>query len=657
MPRTNFTQVALTVPAPLTRQLRGFVTRYFQELFVLLALVTAFLISFVIPQKFALLNFYYLPVILAGYYLGRRHAVPAALFCVLAISIYGVLFPTAFYERPTTLGVILHITTWGGFLILAAALVGALKEQLMAEFETIQHLNAELQAKQEELLHTNQSLEESRRTAEFLKRKVEDTLYSSMDSVVANLIIEDRLRNEKRPVSILFSDLVSFTPYAEENPPEVVIRDLNRFLSDIEPVLLAYHGHIDKYMGDGIMSEFGAPLDFDTHALLAVLAGLKMQEKLARRAYPWQMRVGIASGSAITGVIGSKRQAYTAIGDVVNLAARLQTQCGPGLVLIDGVTYEGVRRWVEARKKRDLPVHEVVDAEKERQLQAFHDELLAHPEDAQLHYRMGMLYREINEWDEALSCLERALQLDPDSVEFKVAYADTSLRVRETEHIRVKGKRRRVAAYEVVGLKNPLADPQKFPQAFIDAFSHAAGILEIPDDIVLPVEARDGSIGHSKSVAVLAYAVASSFGLPNSEKLDILHAGFVADIGKEAIPVHFLTRRGRLMPNEYEVIKQHPLESVRTLRKLGYDHEARLTLVRHSHERFNGGGFPDGLWGEEIPLGARIIAVADAYDALTSWAPYRDAWERGAALDEVRQGVGRGLYDPRVVEALERLLT
>lgn len=302
---------------------------HFERIFVLLTLITALLIYYVIPQKLALLNFYYLPVILAGYYLGRRQAVPAALFCVFVTAVWVVLSPTSFYYRTTPLAVVLHIATWGGFLILAGALVGALKERLTAEFATTQRLNVELRAKQKELIQANVSLEESKRTVEILKRKVEDTLYATMDSVVANLIIEDRLRNEKREVSVLFSDLVSFTPYAEEHPPEVVIRDLNRYLSDIEPVLLAYHGHIDKYMGDGIMCEFGAPLDFDTHALLAVLAGLKVQERMARREYPWEMRVGIASGSTITGVIGSKRQMYTAIGDVVNLAARLQQNCSP----------------------------------------------------------------------------------------------------------------------------------------------------------------------------------------------------------------------------------------------------------------------------------------------------------------------------------------
>jgi putative two-component system response regulator len=79
--------------------------------------------------------------------------------------------------------------------------------------------------------------------------------------------------------------------------------------------------------------------------------------------------------------------------------------------------------------------------------------------------------------------------------------------------------------------------------------------------------------------------------------------------------------------------------------------------VYHSHENFNGTGYPDGLKQEEIPLGSRIVAAADAYDAIISWRPYRDAWERNAALDEIGRGAGKGLYDPKVVAALIKIMS
>jgi HD-GYP domain-containing protein (c-di-GMP phosphodiesterase class II) len=89
---------------------------------------------------------------------------------------------------------------------------------------------------------------------------------------------------------------------------------------------------------------------------------------------------------------------------------------------------------------------------------------------------------------------------------------------------------------------------------------------------------------------------------------------------------------------------------------MGYENSAMLQIVQHSHEYFNGRGYPHGLAGEDIPLGSRIVAVADAYDALTSKRPYRDAWERQSALEEIRRGVEKGMYDPTVADVLFRLL-
>lgn len=117
-----------------------------------------------------------------------------------------------------------------------------------------------------------------------------------------------------------------------------------------------------------------------------------------------------------------------------------------------------------------------------------------------------------------------------------------------------------------------------------------------------------------------------------------------------------LTRRVALSDVEYETVKQQPLASERLLRTMGYDSESVLAIIQASHEAMDGSGFPEQLRGDAIPLGARIVAVADAYDALTSWRPYRDGLARDAALDEIHRGCARGLYDPRVVEALMKLL-
>lgn len=642
-------------PGPWLGPARPFAAN-FEYAFVLGTLLVTIAISIVVPHKLSFLNFYFLPIILAGYLLGQRTAVLGALFCVLLVGVYAVSLPDAFRVAATASNVYLQVTVWGAFLVLAAAAVGKLQGRLRDEMARTQQLNQALQRQQGELVRINATLEQSKRAVESLKAKVEDTLYATMDSAVANLIIEGRLRNEKREISVMFADIAGFTAYSEEHPPEVVIGDLNRYLGDSEPIILRHRGHIDKYMGDGIMCEFGAPIDFETSALSAVLAALALQQKVAKTTYPWRIRIGIASGSTITGLIGSKRQTYTAIGDVVNLAARLERACDPGAVLIERSTYDKVSRFVDTRRKRDLGSRRAGDLDREEEIEVLRQKLDATPSDPELHFRIGQIHLELNEPDDALLCFERALQLDPSSTTFKVAYAEANLKHKEFERISVKGKRLRVEAYEVVGLKDPLDNREKIPRPFYDRFGSAASLIAVPMDVVLPVEALDGSVGHARVVAVLSYAMAAHFDLTDREKLDVLQAGFLADLGKEAVPHHLLNRRGGLMAAESDLLRQHPVESTRRMRTMGYDNEDVLRIVRHSHEHFKGAGYPDGLTGDAIPLGSRIVAVADAYDALTSWRPYREPWERRSALEELRRGVERGLYDPKVVEILTPLM-
>ena len=111
------------------------------------------------------------------------------------------------------------------------------------------------------------------------------------------------------------------------------------------------------------MVEFGAPVDYDRHALMAVLAGWKMQEKMKRLNAPWKMRVGIATGQAIIGMMGSKRQAYTALGDRVNLAKRLEEVCPPGKVCIDEETYQAVKPFFLVTKVRNSGYSRQADQE------------------------------------------------------------------------------------------------------------------------------------------------------------------------------------------------------------------------------------------------------------------------------------------------------
>lgn len=136
-----------------------------------------------------------------------------------------------------------------------------------------------------------------------------------------------------------------------------------------------------------------------------------------------------------------------------------------------------------------------------------------------------------------------------------------------------------------------------------------------------------------------------------------MRAAFLSDIGKEMIPNHVLNRRGALTASERDIINQHPEEACRMMRKMGYEDAATLAAVRHSHERFDGTGYPDRLKADNIPIGARIIAVADSYDALTAWRAYRESWERHAVLGELHREVEKGAFDPAVVTALAKILS
>ena len=171
------------------------------------------------------------------------------------------------------------------------------------------------------------------------------------------------------------------------------------------------------------------------------------------------------------------------------------------------------------------------------------------------------------------------------------------------------------------------------------------------------MEALDGSIGHSKVVALLSYAIASELDIAEQEKTEILNSAFVADIGKEVISHHLLNRRGTLSANELLEVRKHAIEGTRILKAKGYESKYMLKIIRHSHECFNGSGHPDGLEGEEIPIGSRIVKVADSYNALTSWRPYRESIEQVSALDEIKGLTDRGIFDPNIVETLNRLIS
>ena len=166
---------------------------------------------------------------------------------------------------------------------------------------------------------------------------------------------------------------------------------------------------------------------------------------------------------------------------------------------------------------------------------------------------------------------------------------------------------------------------------------------------------RDHYTGaHSEDVSTLTQRIARELGLPEDEVERIGAAARVHDIGKVAIPDNILLKPGKLTDKEWETIKQHPVLSAELLQGLEI-YDGSIEIIKHHHEHWDGSGYPDGLKGEQIPLGARIVAVADIYNALTTDRPYRPAYTKEDALEIIKGMSGKEL-DPHVVEVFLKVV-
>ncbi len=169
------------------------------------------------------------------------------------------------------------------------------------------------------------------------------------------------------------------------------------------------------------------------------------------------------------------------------------------------------------------------------------------------------------------------------------------------------------------------------------------------------VETRDPyTAGHQRRVAKLSVLIGGELGLSEDSRKALRYAGLTHDIGKIAIPSEILTKPGKLTPLEYEMIKTHPEIGYRILKDIDFPWPVAEIVYEH-HERLDGSGYPRGLKDGEILFEARILAVADVVEAMSSHRPYRPAPGIEAAIDEIRKKKGK-LYDPDVVDACIRVL-
>ena len=192
---------------------------------------------------------------------------------------------------------------------------------------------------------------------------------------------------------------------------------------------------------------------------------------------------------------------------------------------------------------------------------------------------------------------------------------------------RLRAERRLAGAEAVLGLRGEVADHER-----VEGLERLARLLEARDVY---------THGHSRRVTRHAERIARAMGLHPSDVATVRTAAALHDIGKLHTPRAILNKPGGLTEEEFAVIKRHPVDGAAMLAQVGDDEIAMI--VRHHHERLDGAGYPDGLAGEDIPLGARIIAVADTFDAMTSSRSYRGACRHKKALDVLSKEAGTQL--------------
>ena len=176
-------------------------------------------------------------------------------------------------------------------------------------------------------------------------------------------------------------------------------------------------------------------------------------------------------------------------------------------------------------------------------------------------------------------------------------------------------------------------------------------VLGIARTLVEALEAKDPYIKeHLRAVSNLALRIGSEISLPQGQMEALTSGAMLHDLGKIGIPDRILQKSGRLTEDEYAEIKRHPMLGVSILTPVK-ELASALPVIRHHHERFDGKGYPDGLRGEDIPLIARVVSVADAFDSMVRARPYGYGISRKAALGEIEENSGTQ-FDPRIVRAL-----
>jgi HD-GYP domain-containing protein (c-di-GMP phosphodiesterase class II) len=192
-------------------------------------------------------------------------------------------------------------------------------------------------------------------------------------------------------------------------------------------------------------------------------------------------------------------------------------------------------------------------------------------------------------------------------------------------------------------------DLSPFPANDLDGSNHQT-CLEFSKVLSFTLEEKDPyTSGHSERVCYYSDLISRRISLPPTDRNELQIASYLHDIGKIGISNHFINKKGALKATDWAVIKQHTRKALDLLAPLNLS-PSILSYIEHHHERFDGSGYPEGLKGNQIPLGARIIAVSDSYDSMTSNRPYRKPFSQEEARKELLKWAGKQ-FDPKLVSA------
>jgi putative two-component system response regulator len=190
-------------------------------------------------------------------------------------------------------------------------------------------------------------------------------------------------------------------------------------------------------------------------------------------------------------------------------------------------------------------------------------------------------------------------------------------------------------------------------KAYTDELERAEAVIFA---LARSIEGKDAATeGHCERLSDYATRLAGNLGLPDDQITALRRAGIVHDVGKVAIPDAILLKPGPLTPEEWRVMKEHPIVGERICQPLKA-FRLVLPIIRHHHEKLDGSGYPDQLHGEMIPLGARILQIVDVYDALTTKRPYKPALSSTEALAVMELEINKGWWDRNIFAEFRALL-